>query len=523
MFESLLDGQDGAAPAPGDGKSGLEQVPSPAANATQTVADAASADPSRRPAGSGSAAVQGGPGATAAPASDGDQITPVLAPPVLAAPNVPIDLSPAKTGKTDGRSASEAEAGDKSNKKDAAVADGTQVAQALIAAAAPQKSAQGAGPTDRAKTTDTVNAANPVQAAQTASATAAAGAAKTAPAAQTESADAGEAADAAVAVDAAELTTPQGQAATDTADQDPSAQTPPQTKPSEAGTPVANAVARSRAAPESAVVLPRVTRPFGKAAQEKAPAGSTEVTPPAAGNAGEASGIAAPDPNAPPTAAANAHPATAAKQTSAGEPATQARHAETDPSSSAPADKTANTGDPGLTGPAGAGTAMAATSTSHSATPSASSATSASPTPTAPVPLAGIPLAIAGRALAGERHFDIRLDPPELGRIEVRMKVDRDGRITSHLIADRHDTLDLLRRDGAGLERALQDAGLKTAGDGLQFSLRDQSGNTGQDGRQNSNNLTHLVVQDEVAPVRESLPMSYGRLAGRIGGLDIRV
>src|SRR6185437_16673357 len=100
-------------------------------------------------------------------------------------------------------------------------------------------------------------------------------------------------------------------------------------------------------------------------------------------------------------------------------------------------------------------------------------------------------------------------DPPELGRIEVRMKVDRDGRITSHLIADRSDTLDLLRRDGAGLERALQDAGLKTAGDGLQFSLRDQSSNAWQDGRQNQQNLTRLVVQDDAAPVRDPIPASY--------------
>ena len=46
---------------------------------------------------------------------------------------------------------------------------------------------------------------------------------------------------------------------------------------------------------------------------------------------------------------------------------------------------------------------------------------------------------------------------------------------TSRLTVDRADTYDLLRRDAAGLERALQDAGLKTADNGLQFSLRDQS------------------------------------------------
>ena len=46
--------------------------------------------------------------------------------------------------------------------------------------------------------------------------------------------------------------------------------------------------------------------------------------------------------------------------------------------------------------------------------------------------------------------------------------------MTSRLIVERAETLDLLRRDAPQLERALQHAGLNTEG-GLQFSLRDQS------------------------------------------------
>ena len=71
---------------------------------------------------------------------------------------------------------------------------------------------------------------------------------------------------------------------------------------------------------------------------------------------------------------------------------------------------------------------------------------------------------------------------PARGRIDVRLDVDRNGNVTSRLIVERADTLDLLRRDAAGLERALQDAGLKTADNGLQFSLRDQSLNQQQAG-----------------------------------------
>jgi flagellar hook-length control protein FliK len=138
----------------------------------------------------------------------------------------------------------------------------------------------------------------------------------------------------------------------------------------------------------------------------------------------------------------------------------------------------------------------------------------------APVPLAGVPVLIAARALAGDHQFDIRLDPPELGRIEVRLKVDKQGQISSHLIADRPETLALLRRDGGGLERALQDAGLKTTSGGLQFSLRDQSGN-GQPDRRSA--PAHVIADSNANAAREPMARNYVRLSGRIGGVDIRI
>ena len=140
----------------------------------------------------------------------------------------------------------------------------------------------------------------------------------------------------------------------------------------------------------------------------------------------------------------------------------------------------------------------------------------------AAVPLAGVAIQIASMAQAGTNHFEIRLAPPELGRIEVRLAVDRDGHTTTSLIADRSDTLDLLRRDASGLERALQDAGLKTTDNSLQFSLRDQS--TGQ---QQSNTpaprTAQIVVPDSTLPMTDATQSNYSRLAGLRGGIDIRV
>jgi flagellar hook-length control protein FliK len=130
-------------------------------------------------------------------------------------------------------------------------------------------------------------------------------------------------------------------------------------------------------------------------------------------------------------------------------------------------------------------------------------------------------LEIASKALSGKNRFEIRLDPPELGRIEVRLDVDRDGNVTSRMTVDRADTLDLLRRDASGLERALQDAGLKTADNSLQFSLRDQS--MGQQQTSAGPDAAQMIVTDETSPSIDVIPQNYGRLAGTGGGLDIRV
>lgn len=157
--------------------------------------------------------------------------------------------------------------------------------------------------------------------------------------------------------------------------------------------------------------------------------------------------------------------------------------------------------------------------TTAAATPAAAPQVAAQPT----VPLSGVGVEIASKAASGKKEFEIRLDPPELGRIEVRLNVDRDGNVTSRLIADRQDTLDLLKRDSSGLERALQDAGLKTSDNGMQFSLRDQSFAQQQNDGNGRSNTTHVVVPDDTLPTVDMPVQNYGRLAGRTGGLDIRV
>jgi flagellar hook-length control protein FliK len=128
---------------------------------------------------------------------------------------------------------------------------------------------------------------------------------------------------------------------------------------------------------------------------------------------------------------------------------------------------------------------------------------------------------IAAQARAGNSRFEIRLDPPELGRIDVRLDVDRDGNVTSRLVIERTDTYDLLRRDQSTLERALQQAGLKTSDNALEFSLRDQGFAQHRDDNDQPRGTSAMISEAEIAPSEAA--NGYARLLGARGGLDIRV
>jgi flagellar hook-length control protein FliK len=141
----------------------------------------------------------------------------------------------------------------------------------------------------------------------------------------------------------------------------------------------------------------------------------------------------------------------------------------------------------------------------------------------APVPLSGLAVEIAASALNGKSRFDIRLDPAHLGRIDVRIDVDRNGQVTSHLTVEKPETLSMLRQDAPQLQRALDDAGFKTGDGGLQFSLRDQSSSRHENGDDNGRNARTLVISDEETIPAVIAGRSYGRVLGSSSGVDIRI
>jgi len=141
------------------------------------------------------------------------------------------------------------------------------------------------------------------------------------------------------------------------------------------------------------------------------------------------------------------------------------------------------------------------------------------------VPLSGLALEIAASARNGKSSFEIRLDPADLGRIDVRIDVDRNGQMTSHLTVEKAETLSMLQQGAPQLQRALNDAGFKTGDSGLQFSLRDQSysGQNNGSGNGSNRNAHRLIISNDDITAAPAAGRNYGRLIGSASGVDIRV
>ena len=83
---------------------------------------------------------------------------------------------------------------------------------------------------------------------------------------------------------------------------------------------------------------------------------------------------------------------------------------------------------------------------------------------------------IARRVVDGGNELTVRLNPAEMGRVEVRIAFDDTGTLRATVAAERPAALDLLRRDSADLGRALNDAGVRADGQSFRFDTRAGTG-----------------------------------------------
>jgi hypothetical protein len=144
------------------------------------------------------------------------------------------------------------------------------------------------------------------------------------------------------------------------------------------------------------------------------------------------------------------------------------------------------------------------------AAPDAGTARDEAPVPPAAPPPVARQVA-AAVAQAGSGDLEIRLDPPELGRVQIRLEAGEDG-VRAVVLAERAETQELLRRNADQLARDLGAAGFARVS--LDFAAGHEAPRRGD---------RHAAVFAATPPAEvgaaEALP--FRRYSA--GGLDIRI
>jgi flagellar hook-length control protein FliK len=122
----------------------------------------------------------------------------------------------------------------------------------------------------------------------------------------------------------------------------------------------------------------------------------------------------------------------------------------------------------------------------------------------------------------GNSRFQIRLDPPELGRIDVRLDIDKAGQVNARLVVEKSETLDLMQRDQRALERALQQAGLDSGKTNLEFSLK-QNPFSGQQHQDGGNGRNPIFGDDVTSGIDETPPPTVNLYRGSLTASGVNI
>jgi flagellar hook-length control protein FliK len=127
-------------------------------------------------------------------------------------------------------------------------------------------------------------------------------------------------------------------------------------------------------------------------------------------------------------------------------------------------------------------------------------------------------------AKGGASQYDLQLHPAELGRVDVRLDISKDGLVHATISTDNQQTYELLQKDQRSLERALQQAGLQTDSGSLSFNLRSgHGGNTHQHQDRHAENSLNKWM-DKTLPENsiQSKVLSFD-VTAQAGRVDLRI
>ena len=103
-----------------------------------------------------------------------------------------------------------------------------------------------------------------------------------------------------------------------------------------------------------------------------------------------------------------------------------------------------------------------------------------------------------------DKDITVKLDPAELGKVQVQMKIGKDNTATAHILVEKPETYIMMQRDQHVLQRALANTGLDVNGNSLSFELAQNgmnfaknngTGNGGGTGSSASGDETGTVLE----------------------------
>lgn len=129
---------------------------------------------------------------------------------------------------------------------------------------------------------------------------------------------------------------------------------------------------------------------------------------------------------------------------------------------------------------------------------------------------------ITKSAVKGVDKIDISLKPEDLGHIEIKMQLGKDGKLSAHIISSRPETMEALQKEMQSLEKAFNDAGFQTDEGSFSFSYRDQAGQN-QERENGLRNFIGDIFEKETSIDLVSGDMFQSQTWDGKSGLNIRV
>lgn len=146
-------------------------------------------------------------------------------------------------------------------------------------------------------------------------------------------------------------------------------------------------------------------------------------------------------------------------------------------------------------------------------------------------PVEQIRVRIQQDATKGET-IKIALRPDNLGKVEVKLDI-REGKVNAQVVAETSEALEMMKTDARGLEKALNDAGLRADPGSVTFSLKDggtqqqmaqqDQGQAGQQGPGTPYDRVGHTLDDDLAPELGTIDALRSAQAAARGGVDVRI